>query len=87
MSSDTPVNPQPKVKQPTFGNLPINTSAKAKRGNQKFFDSAEWAMQQEYLKQHKQNPDLSQKEQPTVTKQVYTSAIPSNNNDKSPIVV
>ena len=87
MSFDTTSNPTAKVKQPTFGNIPLNTSAKSKRGNQKFFDSAEWAMQQDYIKHHGQCGNPKQGPPPTVNKQIYSSALPVNNLDESPIVV
>ena len=68
------------AKQPTFGNLQINMAAKAKRGNTKFFDSAEWAMQQQ--KQESLKREQVKMQRPHVFK---TLQLPTS-DAKSPII-
>lgn len=67
-------------KQPTFGNLQINMAAKSKRGNTKFFDSAEWVMQQQ--KQESIKRETIKMQSPYVFKTLQLSV----SNDKSPII-
>ena len=68
------------AKQPTFGNLQINAEAKGKRCNQKFFDSAEWAMQQQ------NNPSIKPEQVKMTKPNVFKSLQLPTSEAKSPII-
>ena len=80
-------NTTPKVKQPTFGNIPLDSGARSKRANQKFFDSAEWAMQQEYLRKNGQLPNTKGNQSKIPCSQIDYAVLENNNSTQSPIVV